>query len=206
MQSADSGLAAKLRRITWTKLLRRAKRLVSREAEERIFRISAAEGKEFDLIPEFRMDCRDDMAKYVTQPGESRDTVLADWSKRLDRGEHVLTRMEEGLLVTYGWIVERQKSCFLNDVDQSYEFPDGTAVIYDFFTVPEFRNREFYFQLLIHSVRTAAEFPGTEWIYLAALADDPVPLWSVERLGTEHCESLFYRRVLWFRKKWRTRP
>ena len=200
--SFSNAVLAKLRRLTWAKAWRRFQRLLHREAEERIYRISVEDARDFETVPEFRMDCWEDMEKYVVQLGESRDAVLQDWRQRLARGEHIFTRVEDGKLATYGWVVERQRVCFLNDVDQSYEFPDGTAVIYDFFTVPEYRNREFYGQLLMHSVRSAAGIAGTRWIYMAARADDTVPLWWVERLATEYCGSLFYRRVLWSKTKW----
>jgi hypothetical protein len=176
--------------------------LLRRQAEERIYRISVNEANEFEFAPGFHVDSQEDMEKYVAQPGERRDAVLKDWAHRLLRGEHIFTRVEDGLLVTYGWLVERQQKCFLNDVDQHYSFPDGTAVIYDFFTLPEYRNREFYGQLMMHSVRWAAGIGGTIWIYMAARADDAVPRWYVERLGTEYCGSLFYRRVLWWKTKW----
>ncbi len=168
-----------------------------------MYRLSVNDAMDFEKVPEFRTDCWEDIERYVTQPGESLAAVLEDSRKRLALGEHVLTRVEDGKLATYGWLVERQKECFLNEVGQYYKFPDGSAVIYDFFTVPEYRNREFYGELLMHSVRSAAEIAGTKWIYMAARADDNVPRWWVEKLGTEYCGSLYYRRVLWSTKKWR---
>jgi hypothetical protein len=203
MSRSNAAVLTKLRRFTWAKFRRRLARLLYREAEERIYRISVDDAREFETVPEFRMDCQKDIERYVAQPGESRDAVLQDWRRRIARGEHVFTRVEDNSLATYGWLIERQRVCFLNDVGQNYEFPENTAVIYDFFTVPDYRNREFYGQLLMHSVRAAAGIAGTKWIYMAARADDTVPLWWVERLGTEYCGSLFYRRVLWSKTKWR---
>jgi len=197
-------LVARLKRLNWEKVRRRARRTLYHFAEDRIYRLPVDEALEFEEVPEFHFDSWDDLKSYVPGPGESREALLTLWRGRLDVGEHVYTRTENGCLATYGWMIERQSSCFLNDVRQRMEMPEAPAVLYDFFTAPEFRNRDFYPLLLMHSVRhTAVTVPGIRWIYMTVRADDAVPRWWVERLGAHYCESYFYRRVLWREEKWR---
>jgi hypothetical protein len=197
-------LVSRLKRLTWEKVRRRARRTFYHFAEDRIYRVPVEEALEFEEVPEFHFDSWDDLQTYVPGPGESREALLTLWRGRLDAGEHVYTRTENGCLAIYGWMIERQSSCFLTDVRQQMDMPEAPAVLYDFFTAPEFRNRDFYPQLLVHSVRhTAASVPGIRWIYMTVRADDRVPRWWVERLGAHYCESYFYRRVLWREEKWR---
>jgi hypothetical protein len=197
-------LVSRLKRLTWEKVRRRARRTFYHFAEDRIYRVPVEEALEFEEVPEFHFDSWDDLQTYVPGPGESREALLTLWRGRLDAGEHVYTRTENGCLATYGWMIERQSSCFLTDVRQQMDMPEAPAVLYDFFTAPEFRNRDFYPQLLVHSVRhTAASVPGIRWIYMTVRADDRVPRWWVERLGAHYYESYFYRRVLWREEKWR---
>jgi hypothetical protein len=198
---------ARLKRLSWTKVRRRARRIVYQFAEDRIYRVPVEEALEFEEVPEFHFDSWDDLQTYVPGPGESREALLTLWRDRLDAGEHVYTRIENGSLAIYGWMIERQSSCFLTDVRQRIEMPDAPAVTYDFFMAPEFRNRDFYPQLLMHSLRhTAAKVPGIQWVYMCVRADDTVPRWWVERLGAHYYESYFYRRVLWREEKWHERP
>ena len=91
----------------------------------------------------------------------------------------------------------------LDWVKQAVDLPDGSAVIYDFYTLPEYRHRDFYQRLLMHAMQDAARMPGTQWIALSILGNDTVPRWWVERFGMEFTGSYFYRRVLWLSKKWR---
>jgi hypothetical protein len=197
-------LVSRLKRLSWEKVRRRARRTFYHFAEDRIYRVPVEEALEFEEVPEFHFDSWDDLQTYVPGPGESREALLTLWRCRLDAGEHVYTRTENGCLATYGWMIERQSSCFLTDVRQQMDMPEAPAVLYDFFTAPEFRNRDFYPQLLMHSVRhTAASLPGIRWIYMTVRADDRVPRWWVERLGAHYYESYFYRRVLWREEKWR---
>jgi hypothetical protein len=197
-------LSARLRRLSWAKVRRRARRTVYHFAEDRIYRVPVDEALEFDEAPEFGFDSWADLQTYVPDPAESHEALLALWRGRLDAGEHVYTRTENGCLAIYAWMIERQSSCLLTDVHQRIEMPEAPAVLYDFFTAPAFRNRDFYPQLLMHSLRhTAASVPGVRSIYFAVRADDTVPRWWVERLGAHYCESYFYRRVLWRQEKWR---
>jgi len=199
-----SASAAQLRRLKWSNIQRRVGRIFRYSAEERIYRMAPADAVELPACPEFARDRWEDLELFIpSEPRHSRSACLKEWRERLDRGEHVYTRIEKGRLATYGWVVERQKTAHLGWTHQTLELPDGCAVLYDFYTIPEYRNRDFYQLLLMHAMQDAANIPGTHWIYLGVRADDKVPRWWVERIGSEYCESYFYKRVLWRESKWR---
>lgn len=197
-------LAAQLRRLRWRNIRRRIERLFHYSAEERIYRMAPEDAMELPACPRFAHDRWEDLELFIpSEPRHSRKACLQDWRERLNRGEHVYTLIEDGRLVTYGWVVERQKVAHLGWTHQTIEMPDDTAVLYDFYTLPEYRNRDYYQLLLMHAMQGAAQIPGTRWVYLGVRGDDKAPRWWVERIGSEYCESYFYRRVLWRERKWR---
>jgi GNAT superfamily N-acetyltransferase len=195
------------RRLTWRAIRRRIALAFAFEAEERTYRLTPADAAELPSSSDISRDRWDDLDKFIpTEPRHDREAILADWRQRRERGEHVYTCVEDGRLVAYGWVVEGQKTMRLDWVKQSVDLPDGTAVIYDFYTLPEYRHRDFYQRLLMHAMQDAARMRGIRLIALSILASDTVPRWWVERLGMECTGSYFYRRVLWHRKTWRLTP
>jgi ribosomal protein S18 acetylase RimI-like enzyme len=193
-----------VRRVTWRAIQRRVTRLFRYRAEERTYRISPEEAIDLPASTDFARDRWADLELFKpSEPRHTREACLQDWRERLNRGEHVYTRVEDGRLAAYGWVVERQKVMQASWVRQSVDLPDDSAVIYDFYTLPEYRHRDFYQRLLMHAMQDTARIPGTRAIYLSIRADDQVPRWWVERIGMGYCESCFYDRVLWRERKWR---
>lgn len=206
---SDGAFAAplsRLGRLTWPSVQRRLARLLHYTVEDRIYRISAEEAAQLPAGADFARDRREDLELFVpSEPRFSRTACLREWDARLRKGEHVYTRVCDGRLATFGWLIERQKISRLGWSLQTLELPDDSAVIYDFYTIPEYRNRDFYQRLLMHTLQDASRIPKTRWIYIGVRGDDPVPRWWVERLGAEYCESYFYSRVLWRKRQWRER-
>jgi CelD/BcsL family acetyltransferase involved in cellulose biosynthesis/GNAT superfamily N-acetyltransferase len=195
------------RRLTWRAIKRRLALALRFEAEERTYRLSHLDAADLPASADFAKDRWEDLDLFVpTEPRHVREDVLADWRQRRARGEHVYTRVEDGRLAAYGWVVERQKTMRLDWVKQAVDLPDHSAVIYDFYTLPEYRHRDFYQRLLMHAMQDAARMPGIQWICLSILGSDQVPRWWVERIGMELSGSYFYSRVLWHQKKWQLTP
>ena len=190
------------RRLTWRAIRRRLALAYHYAAEERMYRLAAADAADLPASTDFARDRWEDLERFVpSEPRHTREACLADWRQRRARGEHVYTRVEDGRLAAYGWMVERQKTIRLDWVDETASLPDNSAGIYDFYTLPEYRHRDFYQRLLMHAMQDAARIPGTEWIYLSILASDTVPRWWVERLGMEFCGGYEYSRTLWRRTR-----
>jgi GNAT superfamily N-acetyltransferase len=196
--------AARLwRRLTWRAVKRRIALALHYQAEERTYRLSRDEAAELPASDDFARDRWEDLDLFApTEPRHVREDVLEDWRQRRVRGEHVYTRIEDGRLAAYGWVVERQKTAPLTWVKQTVDLPDHAAVIYDFYTLPEYRHHDFYQRLLMHAMQDAARMPDIQWICLSILASDRVPRWWVERIGMQYCASHFYRRILWWTTKW----
>jgi hypothetical protein len=198
-------LRQRLGHLTLAKIRNRLRRLWGYSVEERIYRISAHDAL---LMPDtdlLRKDCVEDLKLYRSSaPGVSEDAMRESFLKRRSAGEHCYTRVEDGVLVSYGWMIERQKRSSLSEVQQEYEFPPNTAVIYDLYTDPRYRQSGFYQACFAKTLRDAATIPGTEWIYVTVLTSNRVPLWWVERLGFSLVCSIHYERKLWTSKKWQS--
>lgn len=197
-------LLERLRHLSWQKIKAHTQRLFYFETEERIYRITSAEALRFPKSPEIQKDRWEDLTTYVpVEPGDSLEPRLAEWKRRLTAGEHVYTQMENGKLAMYGWVIERQTVSKLDELKQEVQLPPNCAVIYDFYCLPPYRNRQYYPRMLMHVLHDAAEVPGTEWLHLGITGYNKVPQWWVKRLGLTYCESYFYRRIGWKEKKWR---
>ena len=108
------------------------------------------------------------------------------------------------MLVHFGWMAPRQTESNLNIVEQRYRLPDNCAVLYDFYTHPEYRGRGFYPACLLQSAHDAADVPGTELIFLCIVGTDKSTRWWVEKFGARYVGSFFLRVFLGSRKKWST--
>lgn len=196
-------IKGRLQRLTLKKLVRRIRRLLFEQAEDRMYRMTPAEALQLPNPALTRKDSLEDL-QLVSPPDKSREAQIEEWQKRLRSGEHCYTITRNGALVSYGWMIERQVRCYLPQVSQYFDFPPNSAVLYDFYIDLEHRRSNFYQASLIEALHDAANTPGTEWIYCAVLADDAVPRWWVERLGFTYLCSHFYKRVLWRTRKWRS--
>ncbi|HZQ53954.1 MAG TPA: hypothetical protein VFB14_17255 [Bryobacteraceae bacterium] len=194
----------RLRHLSWRKIKAHTQRIFYFETEECIYRITPAEALKFPQDPEIRRDRWEDLATYVpAEPGDELEPKLKEWKRRLASNQHVYTKMEDGKLAIYGWMIERQKISRLDELKQDVELPPNCAVVYDFYCLPQYRNRHYYPRMLMHVLHEAAEVPGTEWIHVGVTRSNKVPYWWVNRLRLTHRESYFYRRVGWKEKKWR---
>src|SRR5262249_27793723 len=121
---------------------------------------------------------------------------LRQAEERLANGDHCYTRVEDGLLVHYGWLVDRKERTFMDEVRQWWTLPPGSAVVYDFFTHPRFRGRGLDASSLARMIGPAADFPGPAAIYVAARPDNGPPRRVIEKLGFVYDRSFYERRRL----------
>jgi RimJ/RimL family protein N-acetyltransferase len=112
---------------------------------------------------------------------------------RLGNGHHLYSRVEDGTLVHYGWLIERQQRAFLPEISQSVEMPDGSAVLFDYYTHPAYRGRGYYNASLRQMAHDAAEIPGTNSIVIGVVADNAASRKGIENAGFEYWRSGFQR-------------
>jgi CelD/BcsL family acetyltransferase involved in cellulose biosynthesis/GNAT superfamily N-acetyltransferase len=189
------GWVATARRITPTALVRHVHRLLVEQHEFRVYRLPAL-GKpsvpEEDGIVCNRIGHLLQFAQ--TEPWLSRQSFLARALKRLENGERIYTIAEDGLLLHYGWLCDRQKESFFTEVEAGFTFPDNSAVLYDYYTHPAARGQGYYQRSIARMIADASAVPGTEWIYISVLADNGASRHVIEKLGFAYQGSLYLKK------------
>jgi len=141
-------------------------------------------------------------------PGEAwqppLDQFLREAMDRLEEGGHAYTFVENGRLVHYGWLVERQQQAAIAEIGQVFEMPPGSAVLYNFYTHPEHRGKGLYQRSLAQMAYDAANIPGTQYVYIGALKENAVSCHVIEKAGFQYQQSLFQTRRLGSLKRWQS--
>lgn len=138
-----------------------------------------------------------------TENWHNRSEILQEFRSRLDRGEHCFTKVVDGVLAHYGWMIERQQVCTVAEVHwENVSLRPNCAVVYDCYTHPGYRGRGYYPAAMAQGLRAAAEVPGTEWILAGVLAGNRIPRMCIERWGAIWDRSFGYRRVLNVVRRW----
>lgn len=187
-------LVRRLSRLTPRRVANRARTLLQRlsSTELRIYRFSASDAR---ALPHERSFNRDNLSDLVAfEPSESWHTTESFLTKALGylgEGMHSYTFVANGLFVHSGWLVPRQEKAFFSEVDRSYKYPPGTAVLFDFYTHPKARGMGLYQRALRQMLRDAAEIDGTKWIYISVLADNGPSRHVIEKIGFNYVESVF---------------
>jgi RimJ/RimL family protein N-acetyltransferase len=175
---------------------RRLKRAAWNAAELRLYRFPR--GKPMTQSESLRMarDRLEDLTCY--SPVERWQPTMSDFlqtaTERLENGEHCYTYVEDGVLAHFGWLIDRQESSFLGEVNQQWTLPPGSAVLYGFYTHPRFRGRGMYSSSLGRMIRDAATIPGLGEIYISVLADNGPSRRVIEKIGFVYERSFYERR------------
>jgi hypothetical protein len=105
----------------------------------RVYRYPLDQTPALPLPTIFRRDCLDDLQYYEYHERSSKEQQPADVYRtqaleRTAQGFHLYTFVEEGRLLRYAWLIERQTRGEDGWVDQVYFPPPETAVLFDHFT------------------------------------------------------------------------
>jgi RimJ/RimL family protein N-acetyltransferase len=118
----------------------------------------------------------------------------------------VYTLVEDGRLVHYGWLSERQQKSNISEVEQDFYLPPESAVLADFYTHPAARGKGLYQQSLRQMLRDAALVAGTRHIFIGVMADNLPSRHVIEKVGFNYQFSFFARTVGGKTKRWSTAP
>ena len=153
-------------------------------------------------------DSLEDLLRYA--PSEAWQPRFSEFIaralERLGDGCHFYSRIEEGRLAHWGWMVEQQEETHLSEVGQSLRLPPGSATLFDYYTPPEFRGRGYYRESLRRMLSDAAALPATERIFIAVEADNRPSRAAIEHAGFEYWGSLWERRRFNRVRRWRQIP
>jgi RimJ/RimL family protein N-acetyltransferase len=145
-----------------------------------------------------RRDCFEDLQHYERfsyyQLDKDAYVLLAE--ERRKSGGHLYTRVEDGVLAHYGWLMERQEAHEDRRIGRGVRFPEGSAVLRDFATHPSVRGRGLYRETLWQCLHDAVTEYGASEVWIYVDWDNRVSRRVIEKIGFEYQGSISKERVL----------
>lgn len=179
-----------------TNRIRRIKRWIYSRDESRVYLVGKADAQRMQHSNLMRRDSLGDLIYFApVEHWQDRQSFLRESLQRMERKHHCYTRVEEGRLVHFGWIEEKQEQAEFPEVRQKLSLPAGTAVLYDFYTDPGARGRGLYKAAMSQMLRDAAGTAGVERMMIAVLARNAPSRKAIEGLGFQYVFSLY--RYVW---------
>ena len=115
-----------------------------------------------------RIDSSEDLACYERTDFHGqmpKDEFLRTAQERLANGCHAYTFVENGRLLHYGWMQERQVEAKDPKVGITFYPQPGSALTWDHYTHPAARGRGLYRMSLCQSLHDAVERAGAKRVY-----------------------------------------
>ena len=176
--------------------------------EMRIYSYDVERARQIDAPQLMNRDSLPDLMAY--QPAEAYQLRFSSFLSRvlvgLENGNHVYTRVEDGRLVHYGWLIERQEKSHISEVGHDFYLPPESSVLADFYSHPAARGKGLYQHSLRQMLHDAALIPGTKHIFIGVLADNVPSRHVIEKVGFDYRFSFFARTVGGKTKRWSTAP
>jgi RimJ/RimL family protein N-acetyltransferase len=111
--------------------------------------------------------------------------------ERLSKGNHIYTKVIDGKLAHYGWLIEREEKSFFFEVNQTYILPPDSAAMFDFFTHPVARGKGLYQSALPQILHEAFQIPETKQVFISVMADNSSSRHCIEKVGFEYVRSFY---------------
>lgn len=176
--------------------------------EMRIYSYDVERARQLNVPQLMNRDCLPDLMAY--QPVEAWQMRFSKFLNRvlagLEAGNHVYTRAEDGCLVHYGWLIERQRKSHLSEVGHDFYLPPESAVLADFYTHPAARGKGLYQHSLRQMLHDASLISGTKHVFIGVLADNIPSRHVIEKVGFDYRFSFFASTIGGKTKRWSTAP
>jgi len=186
--------------------LRGMKARVWKRSELRVYGLDAARIESLPNPGLMTRDSFEDLECYEqTDRGQfTRDELIGVARGRAGLGHHLYTRVESGVLVHYGWLIDRQERGEDAALGLVFFPPPRSAALYDYFTHPSARGRGLYRDALFQILHDARDLARAEHAYIYVYDDNPASWRVVERVGFRHEGSLVKERRLFSVKRYAT--
>jgi CelD/BcsL family acetyltransferase involved in cellulose biosynthesis/RimJ/RimL family protein N-acetyltransferase len=108
---------------------------------------------------------------------------LAESLKRIEKGHHFYTHVENGRLLHISWLIENHNPNVVPETSRTYRFPRGSAVVYGAYTDPVSRGHGLFGSALQHMLVYAARAPEIRYFYTGVFADNKPACHAIEKAG-----------------------
>ncbi len=153
-----------------------------------------------------RRDCLRDLLLFepVEPWQQPQYEFLREAADRLKNGCHVYTYVMDGRLVHYGWLLEKQEKCPITE-DLAFTLPPNSALLFDFYTHPNYRELGLYTKSLRHMFFDAAA-SDIRQIYIFVPKNETTAGCVIENTGFEYEKSFFERNRFGRVSRWEGTP
>ncbi len=169
-----------------------AKTLNGKKREMRIYSFDAGKIASVPNPNLMNQDCLEDLLKY--EPTDARHLTASAFHRlaieRLSEGNHVYTQVEAGKLAHCGWLIEKQEKTFISEINQYLTLPPDSALLFDFFTHPQAKEKDFLQSSVCQMLHDANRIPNLREVYVSVSAEEDASRNAVETIGFEYKYSL----------------
>lgn len=191
-------LPSRLRRATPGKLAAKVQHALAEDVVYLQYQLDLREVR--DLPPRdpeiHRQQYQDLMLYRGGDPWTDRQELLSRAIKRFTAGSQVYTVVRDERLVHYGWTIPGGRTHQLSTVDVSFDSPADSAILYDFFTHPDYRGQGLYSRALRQALRDLAD-SGVKTALVGVLEGNEASRRGIEGAGFTFLRSFRKTRVLW---------
>jgi hypothetical protein len=174
------------------RLLRAARKHVWYRSEKRVYVYPVQEVQRLPRRAAMRRDWLNDLDFYeqtsVSQPPFV--ACLEAARNRLARGEHLYTRVENGVLLHYAWLIPSQACAEDVAIGQVFYPPPGSAALYDHFTHPAGRRRGLFFDAMCQMLQEVPILSSAKQAYIYVYADNERSRRVIEKIGFRYAGSM----------------
>lgn len=171
---------------------------------ERYLLLHAIEARQVEqaVHDEFNVNSVTDLACFrQTERWLDAGTFAAEARRRTEKERmQVYTVAADGVLLHYGWLVPSQQRSWFPYVQQHYDYPPGTAVLFNAWTHPAARGTGLHTRSMKRRIADGAAQPGARWIYTAIESHNRASRKVAARCGMK-CVDVLYERISFGRRE-----
>ena len=114
---------------------------------------------------------------------ETRSRFASEALKRIEQGHHFYTYVKNGRLAHISWLAENATSNAIPGLEQGFEFPAGSAVLYGSYTDPGSRRNGLLRTAVQQMLRDVSQAPGIKRVFAAVPVESKAVCRMISRLG-----------------------
>ncbi len=157
-----------------------------------VLSISAADAQSPEMNDGFSCNCAADLALFEqSERWLSAGEFAREANRRMAEGLKVYTAVHEGRLAHYCWLVPLQERAWFPYVSQHYDFPPGTAVMFNDYTHPSARGLGLHTRSMRRRIWDAVHKPGIQQVYVAIETHNMASRKVASKVGLRCIEVLF---------------
>jgi RimJ/RimL family protein N-acetyltransferase len=149
-----------------------------------VYRMDRNKAQSLLVDSAFKINSEEDIFCFQqTECWLSRDSFIAEARRRISNGIRIYTITSNDILLHYGWLVPHQERAWFPYVQQYFDFPPKTAVLFNFYTHPAARGRGLYQRAMARMAHDAARIENAEHVFIAVESHNHRSRHAVEKVG-----------------------